>query len=276
MSKNPSNSRTAKEEAGLTPTVTALIKKRQIPIYYTEDKVPSVVIEKICTWYRVGGASITKILSAANKALDMLSMRHISYVDVYSILYRMAKQSEVTVPMNRVDCFGEISISEFPAFFRAWQDGKKFDECFGVLTLAVDASGKPPATVIRSRTYARRVFASLMDRLAETRDPVTKKSMNPKDMAVRDLLGYAERRLIGDRPAVVIFVDKLPVDLVMLCVRQIDGFTDIVGCDLKQNMPKDLASKLSDDCVNTVNQRPEVQQDQDEVDSLADEIDEDK
>jgi hypothetical protein len=201
----------------------AKLQAREIPVYSNPEVVPEEVTSKMIAWYKFGDATINKILHSTNIALAKFNRRPISFVDVYSILFAASK-ADKDISTAAYNHYAELSIDEFIRFFRAWQKGETYATCYA----AIGRDG-------HNKNFCKRVFKSLMDRWRHVRDVKTKTRLAPGDVAIRDVLAYAERRVFSEgRAAIVVFLDALPTDLILECVKSVDGFIEVFGPDIRR------------------------------------------
>lgn len=207
----------------LKKDMAAKLAAREIPVICRPDVLPQAVIDRIITWYRIGGTPINKILASANAILARFHRRPISFVDVYSVLMLASIDGKHgPVSTKHLNNVSELSIDEFGSFYKTWKEGGSFADCY-----------RATKRVAQNKRFCQRIFASLMERWKKLQNSKTRVRMADADIAIRDVLEFAERRVFPDgRTAIVIFIDRIPVDLIAECGRSVDGFINIFGADI--------------------------------------------
>lgn len=190
---------------------------REIPIYFDEKTVGSSMISKIIQWYSIGEAPISRIVQRVRKSSARNVHAKMDYVDIYSILFVARKEKKVTDRQKKP--YGELSLEDFATFFKAWKEGATFRECKEVV-------GR-----VESNRYCSRVFKSLNERYrAEKQANATRarqlgvdsdlegvdeeslEELTDESLIELSLLRKAERRLVGNKMALVVYFEDIPAE----------------------------------------------------------------
>ena len=205
---------------------------KDIPIRFTASQVGTATIEKVITYYKMG-VPISGIIKRINPG----RARHetLSFVDVYAIINDARTKNKCQqrqLPKN------ELSIDQFKKVFTAWKAGSTVNEMYEMI---VNNFKKP-------RYHIESVLRSLNTRWRETKKKAGRKRIaTSQDMMQKTLLDFAERMMIDDRRALVIFFDKIPPNM----LDELEGLSDF-------HPMLSLETKTEDEVQRDIHDIPEL------------------
>lgn len=140
------------------------------------------------------------------------------YLDLYTVLFVLLRDKKI---QQRTSNRGELTVLEFCEFFRLWKCGSTEKECLAPFR---DDTNKV--------AHGKKVLRSTAERYRREQKAVFSSS-NPDDPSKirREVLSLAIRQKVNNRPALVIYIEDIPVGLVNQ-LRDLPGFTAQLDTEL--------------------------------------------
>jgi hypothetical protein len=187
-----------------------VIRERKITVMFQPPEVSPREIEIVGEYWN-SGAAIMNIMRRLQAPRCNAGKLPLTYIDIYSILYTLAREKKISQRMTNMD---ELTLNDFAGFFKIWKSGGSLRECCKGIV-------ERPTTGCVS--FAKLVFRSISDRWRKEQKHFAE--VKPLNVAnpLDHVMELAVRRKVDDKDALVVFLSDIPVSLLSQLRRLANG-----------------------------------------------------
>jgi hypothetical protein len=102
-----------------------VIRERKITVMFQPPEVSLREIEIVAEHWNAG-AGIMNIMRRLQAPRCNAGKIPLTYIDIYSILYSLAREKKISQRMTNMD---ELTLNDFAGFFKIWKSGGSLKEC---------------------------------------------------------------------------------------------------------------------------------------------------
>ena len=207
----------------------ALLREKKILVQYKFPEVSEEETKQIVNmWIRdVPIAEMARRLSPARVGRKQ---EPLIYVDLYSILFTLIQDKRIEARRSNRH---ELTVEDFCNFFRIWKQGGTERECLAIFQ---DAPEKLSSAKNVLRSTAER-YRREQRRLAVGGPVVEQRFVQ------NQVLSFAVRKKVDGRPALVIFLEQIPIGLISQ-LRDVPGLA--VQLDPKMLSSDEILRQIND------------------------------